>query len=873
MSARTQAQTQARTQAQTQAQSRSRSREAANGWWRAALTSVVAPALTVAPVPVLAALAAWPIYETPTLWLVTGIAALVAFATVWLGVRLRWGAMTLVALALGFLVLLLPLGVPGALAGGPLGWLRGLGDGIAAVALGWKQLLTLALPVGTYQTVLVPVLTVVFVAVAAATALVLRGGRWAPVAGVAYVLPVLFGTVFGSSAVSAPLRLGGITVAAPRELALWLAAVGAAVAWVAWSSGRARRQALKRGREADAALDAADVAGADPAGADAAGSARPVTGRRAVRRNAAVRGLVAAVTVVAALAAALVVAPLVTQGARTVPRDAIDPELVIQDRVSPLAAYRAWKRDDTLQAELFSVTADGGRLPERLTLAVLPEYDGVDFTVGQGAAAGRFARFPSGGAIADPARVSVEILGGYADVWVPISAPLGEPPSFTGSRAGQLEDSFYLNRATGSAVAVPTARGLAAGDGYRVEMSAASPATVDSRPASEQPLVDTEALPELARWLKLQQLPETGEGLTTAIDRLRERGYLSHSLTDGAGEGLWLRDLAAEQGLRFVASPGGHSWSRVEQLFGQLTEQQLAAGEDSTQAMLVAGIGDDEQFAAAAALVARAMGFDSRVVVGVRLGGEDDGVPGIPACATVCTGEHLAAWVEVAGADGVWAPIDVSPQVAVPPTMLQKGEQLPEFPTQPEDRDASESDPPVGMSDQESGNDGENDAAGLSALWPVLRLIGLALLGVLLIAMLALFVPLVKRLRGRARRSQQVPELRALAAWDELLDTYRDGGTRVPRGSRTDTMRQLGVDGGEWIAWTVDQAVYAREGITDETADTLWEIVDARTAEQWDDRSVWQRLMARFSFASFGSFTWASVRDVLRRGRQKETTK
>ncbi|MFD2773409.1 hypothetical protein ACFSWE_04495, partial [Leucobacter albus] len=271
MSARTQAQTQARTQAQTQAQSRSRSREAANGWWRAALTSVVAPALTVAPVPVLAALAAWPIYETPTLWLVTGIAALVAFATVWLGVRLRWGAMTLVALALGFLVLLLPLGVPGALAGGPLGWLRGLGDGIAAVALGWKQLLTLALPVGTYQTVLVPVLTVVFVAVAAATALVLRGGRWAPVAGVAYVLPVLFGTVFGSSAVSAPLRLGGITVAAPRELALWLAAVGAAVAWVAWSSGRARRQALKRGREADAALDAADVAGADPAGADAAG--------------------------------------------------------------------------------------------------------------------------------------------------------------------------------------------------------------------------------------------------------------------------------------------------------------------------------------------------------------------------------------------------------------------------------------------------------------------------------------------------------------------------------------------------------------------------------------------------------------------------
>lgn len=829
------------------------------------LVALLIAALTLLPIPVLAVCAAWPIYETARLWTVAGLAAVCVFAIVWLGVRFRWGAMTLVALAVAFLVMVLPLGVPSALAGGPLGWLRGLGDGLAAVALGWKQLLTLSLPLGSYQTVLVPFLLVVCVSVAGSAALMLRGGRWAPFAALGFVLPVMFGTVFGSSAVSAPLHIAGITVAAPRELALWIAAFSAAIAWVAWSSGRDRRAALRRGRMADAMLDSsAEGESADP---------RPLTGRGAVRRNTIVRGVVAGLTVAAALAGALVIAPIVTQGARTVPRDAIDPELVVRDTVSPLTAYRAWKRDATLQAELFAVTGDDGALPSRLRLAVLPAYDGVDFTVGAGSQAGRFARFPSGGAVPNPAGVRVEIRAGYADVWVPIAPPLAEPPSFSGSRAGSLEDSFYLNRDTGSAVAVPTAAGLRAGDGFRVSMDASPDAALDTKPASEGALIDLEEYPELARWVQLQELPNSGEGLAAAVDRLRERGYLSHSLTDGDGENLWLRDLAAEQGLRFVSSPGGHSSSRVEQVFSQLTEQQLAAGEDSKPAMLVAGIGDDEQFAAAAALIARAMGFESRVVVGVRLGGPDDGVPGIPACADVCTGEHVAAWVEAAGADGVWAPIDVSPQVAIPPTMLQKGEQLPEFPTQPEDRDASESDPPVGMTNQESGENSDTDPTGLSALWPVLRLIGLTLLGVALLALLLLFVPVVKRTRTQRRRAIAEPEVRALAAWDELLDTYRDGGRRPSAGSRAATMQELGVDGGDWIAWTVDQAVYAREGISAETADTLWEIVDARVAEQWDDRSVWQRLRARFSFASFGSFTWTSVRDVLRRRGQKEASK
>lgn len=836
----------------------------------ASRTPSLLSALMLLPVPVLAVFAAWPIYETTQLWLVAGLASLFAFGVVWLGATLRWGAMTIAVLAVTFVLIVVPLGVPGALGEGPLGFLRGLGDGLAGIALGWKQLLTLTLPLGSYQAVLVPFVFVVFVAVAGGAALMIHGGRWAPTAGFAFVAPVLFGTVFGSSAVSKPLEIGAVAVAAPRELALWLAAFAAAVAWVAWSSGRERRAALRRGRLADSGLGADAADGADlPNRQEAGHRATRFAGRNAVRRNTIVRGAIAAATVAVALVGALVLAPLANQGPRTVPRDAVDPELVVRDRVSPLASYRSWKRDDALTAPMFTVTSEADALPGRLRLAVLSGFDGVDFTVGDQAAVGRFARFPSGGDVPAPIDVTVQISAGYSDVWVPIATPLASPPAFTGPRAGALADSFYLNRDTGSAVAVPTPAGLREGDGFTATMSGTGDAQLDATPASDSPLIDLESVPQLARWLTLQELPASGEGVTRAIERLRERGYLSHSLTDSAGESAWLLALAPDHAIRFVSTPGGHSAGRLEQLFIQLTEQQLAAGDDASQAMLVAGIGDDEQFAAAAALVARAMGFDSRVVVGVRLGGSDAGVPGTPACASSCSGEHLAAWVEVAGADGVWAPLDVSPQVDVPPTMLQKGEQLPEFPTQPEDRDASESDPPVGMTNQENGEVGDTEPNNLSALLPVLRFAGLLLLGLALIAAVVLFIPLVKRVRSRKRRAHTVPELRALAAWDELLDAFRDGGATPPAAGRSEVMRSLKVEGGDWIAWTVDQAVYAREGITAETADTLWEIVDARVAKQWDDRSVWKRLRARFSFGSFVRPSNAHVRDALRRRERK----
>lgn len=784
---------------------------------------------------VLAGLAAAPIYLTMQLWWVVSIAGLVGFFTVWAGKRWNWGGLTFVALSVAFVALVVPLAVPSATSGGLRGILRGIGDGLAAVALGWKQLLTLTLPLGSYQTVLVPLLVVTLASVAMVTALVLRGGRWAPFAAIPVLLPVFFGTVFGASSVSNAVTIGPITMTAPRELALWLGAFCVGAIWVAWSSGFARRAALKLGREPLA---------------DKASGASPGTGR--VRRNAVLRGLVGMVIVGGALFAGLALVPVIDSGSRSVARDAIDPELVVREQTSPLAGYRVWKRDGLFSVPIFKVSSSGA-LPSRLRIAVLDRYDGVDFSVGDVAAAGRFTRFPSGDPLAKSSRVQVTIADGYQGIWVPVATPLGGPPSFGGGRADTLADSFYMNRELGSAVAVPTVKGLKVGDSYAADMALSVDAKLGADPASVDPLIDVESMPELERWLGVQELPSTGEGLSDAIERLRDRGYLSHSLTKDEGEREWSNALAKEYGTKFVTSSGGHSIARIEQVFKQLNDQENAAGERAKESALVAGIGDDEQFATAAALIARAMGFDSRVVLGVRLGDEDAGVPGIPACQATCTGENVTAWVEVRGSDGVWAPLDVTPQVETPPTTLEEGELLPEFPTVPEERDATESDPPVGTSDSE-GSDSKNDKTdGLEALWPVLRVIGLSLATLLLLALPLLFIPLVKRARGRRRRGAAVAEVHALGAWQELIDVYADTGVKVADGgTRREIAELLGVESGDWLSWTVDRAVYAPEGIDHEVAEQLWQVVDGEIATRLAALGFWTRLRARYSFTSFG---------------------
>ena len=126
--------------------------------------------------------------------------------------------------------------------------------------------------------------------------------------------------------------------------------------------------------------------------------------------------------------------------------------------------------------------------------------------------------------------------------------------------------------------------------------------------------------------------------------------------------------------------------------------------------------------------------------------------------------------------------LDVTPQLKLRPTTLEEGEQLPEFATTPEERDAREVDPPLGVGDRSENPDDPSNDERASWVLPVLRGIGLSLAALLLLALPLLFLPLAKRRRARVRRAEQNPELRALGAWQELVDGAADDGVAIPVG-------------------------------------------------------------------------------------------
>lgn len=776
---------------------------------------------------VIGVLAAWPIYQHSALIVVGAVGLALGLVIALLSAK----RMSLLAAAgvlfAGFVLTVVPVAVPQALDRMPEGLLRGLVDGVAGIALGWKQLLTLTLPVGNYQAVLVPAYLVFLLSAFLAASIAVRSQGAAALAAIPLLAPVAFGTVFGSSVLSANLMLGPISIVAPRELALWCAAAVLSATWVWFAAGAERRAALKRGR----------IRG------ESGGSPK------------ATRSVLAAGTVLVALGLGLAIAPVLGSVGRQVPRDSIDPEIVLRERTSPLAGYRSWKIDETIDAPLFTVNLNEGdvsgvTLPPRLRLAVLDSYDGVDFHISS-SQAGRFTRFPSGDNLSDPVRVDLQIGDGYNDIWVPL-AGLGSVPAFHGPRASDLADAFFVNRETAAAIAVPGGAhttGLQPGDSFTMTMQGGTDGSLTGASPAEVSSVNFETMPEMLGWVNAQDQPASAVGLLELIERLRNRGYLSHSISES--EGAWLSRLAQQYGTHFESSTGGHSTARLEQLFSQLNNQERIAGENAPAELLVAAVGDDEQFAAAAALIAQLLGFESRVVLGVRLSGADE-VAGIPNCRETCTGDNLAAWIEVRDSSGQWQPIDVTPQLTMRPSALEEGEQLPEYPTTPEERDVKEVDPPLGMGEQNDDSEHESDEKTQSWLGPVLRITGLSLAALAFLALPLLFLPFAKKRRSRARRSEPHAELRALGAWQELVDAAIDAGLQVPSGaSRAEIAELIGTDAARWAAETATRAVFSAQGVNEQEAEWMWAAVDVERKARAATQNRWQRIRSRYTLKSY----------------------
>jgi transglutaminase-like putative cysteine protease len=738
-----------------------------------------------------AGIAWWPIYgDFSLVILIAGAmiagSAIAISAAVW-----RWPAFVVVPVTVAvFLLIGVPLAVPTEAIAGVLSSGQGIVDLTTGVALGWKQLLTISLPVGNYQALLVPCLVLALATVVVSLSLALRS-RVGDLAALPPAVLLLSGLAFGSAVPFHPIEVG------LAELAILLV-------WLAW------RRTVRR----TAALTAL-------AGPASLGGRYRVT---------AVRSALSALLVltIAGFVSAGAATALAPSEARVVLRQTIEQPFDPRDYASPLAGFRRYLKDTQPQNVLFTIAG----LPQgqKIRIATLDTYDGIVYSVGSAdvsSASGSFTRVPlrieRSTTTGSQASLTV-IIGNYTGVWMPMVGDF-ESVDFSGTDAASLREQFYFNDVSGTGADVA---GFTRGDQFALT-------TMVSRQPSEAQL--TQATPGSASVPALGVVPaetsatldrytagETAPGakLSAMIAGLRADGYVSHGVTDAE-----------------PASRSGHSADRITQLF---TDQRM--------------IGDAEQYAVAAAIMARGLGFPSRVVFGFDPQSESGTVN--------VTGSMVSAWIEVDTAQFGWVSIDPNPPLREIP------EEVPQDPTtvsrpptvvQPPLDDATQPDSRTPAKSE--GDDKATPDAWIGIVLGIARVVG-SIAAVLLILCSPFLVVIAAKVRRRAlRRTAPSALARISGGWHEFEDAAVDHGYAPPAAAtRTEVAETVGSREGVRVAVDVDRAIFSPERPTTADADRMWAEVEQLTSALSVGRTRWQRLRALVSLRSFNP---AGVRAMLSR--------
>ncbi|MFZ7088605.1 transglutaminase-like domain-containing protein [Curtobacterium sp. RRHDQ10] len=741
-----------------------------------------------------ASVAWWPVYRSPSM-LVAGITAVVVGSVIALGgsVTRLPAPFVLLATVVGFVVFGVPVAVPSA-ADGMLPTPSGVLELSSAVALGWKRLVTISLPVGDYESLLVPYFASALVATVVAVSVATRSRRQELASIPAFV-------VFAEAIVVGPTALGYPVVSG-------VVLVGLALVW-ALTARHVRR----------AVAVASTVGGR-------------VGFARAILRPALVGTATIAAAGVVATSLGVLAAP---QGDREVARSTVVRQFDPRDYVSPLSGFRAYEESDEANRDQLRVSG----LPEDgfVRIATLDTYDGVVYSVGGSSGASgssTFSRVPTsvdvGDVRGDHVDVSVQLLG-YHGVWIPTVGDL-EQVSFTGADAADERGAFYYNSSTATAAVVG---GVGRGTSYRLS------AVVPDQPTSGQlagarpgpaivptPTHVPEAVGDTVQ-AYTKDVSGAGRKLTTMITALRAAGYVSHGVGDER------------------PSRSGHGADRIQEL---LTAPLM--------------IGDGEQYAVAAALMAERIGFPARVVLGFAgtgsatassagtsgsgTGATDD----VAADTTTFRGSDITARIEVDTAQYGWVTIDPNPPVREIPAEQQ---QTPQPVTRPE---TVVPPPPAADQDRDTQSPPQADrnTPPMTPLWLQILLAALPwAIGTLAFVALVLLpfavIVAVKRIRRRRRARAPTGRARVVGAWDEYRDVLLDRGVPVgTSATRREVAHVAPGSGGTGLAALADHAVFGPNDTDAHTAERMWSATDAAIAELGTGRTRWERFRSATSTRS-----------------------
>ena len=707
-----------------------------------------------------ASVAWWPIHRSDAM-IVAAVTAVVGGTVVaLLGAVYRLPA---AAVAIATVALFALTGVPAAVPGQARGLLptgQGLLDLFSGVALGWKRLVTISLPVGSYEALLVPFFVTILLATVTAVTVATRASRQ-ELASIPPLVLLAAGIVLG------PSRLD-------TSIALAVVLTGIALVW-ALTVRHARR---------------------------AVAVARTIGARVAVRRSVLRPALVGTGTIVAAAVVATglgLVAPPATS--RTVARTDVVKPFDPRDYVSPLSGFRAYEEPAQADATQLRVTG----LPQGgfVRVATLDTWDGVAYRVGGpdgSSASGTFERVPTSVDVRGVRGTAVDVgvtVDGYRGVWLPTVGDL-ESVRFAGTTGDRQRAAFFYDRATSTGAVVG-----GVGDGTRYDLSAVVPdQPTDEQLAGARPGTAAVPAPRNVPDAVRDTVDATtadaetdGAKLLAMIRALQRNGYVSHGVGDDR------------------ASRSGHGADRIQEL---LTAPLM--------------IGDQEQYAVAASLMAQQIGFPTRVVLGFASGGDSGAArPGATVSGvTTLRGSDVTARIEVDTAQWGWVTINPNPAVREIP---RDEDQTPKPVTRPE---TVVPPPPAEQQDQDQQTppQTDRDTPDQPPLWLQILLAALPwVLGTLGFVALVLlpFVVIVAIKRTRRRRRRRGPDARAriTGAWDEYRDALLDHGHAVPAAA---TRREVGVgapgDGGSGLAAVADRAVFGPAEADDRAADRMWQATE-----------------------------------------------
>lgn len=545
-----------------------------------------------------------------------------------------------------------------------------------------------------------------------------------------------------------------------------------------------------------------------------------------------------AIVAVAAILVAVVAGSILVPApeSRFVLREEVVPPFDPQDYPSPLSGFRKYTKD-LGETDLF--TATGLTASDRIRLAVMDSYDGrlwdvsgpEDQTDGSGSFRLVGSELPAPPLLKSSAGRTVTItVGGYAGVWLPV---VGYPETLTlPTEPTDKSQDLRYNASTATTVLTSGVE-----KGYNYSFTADVQDEFSEKALKNVPVADVE-LPIVERVpdVVAAKAAEYVGTATTPIDKLRAieqavkiNGFLSHGLASDS-----------------VPSRAGHGADRIEELF---TRNQM--------------IGDEEQFAAAFALMARSLGYPARVVMGFAPKNVKEGET------VTVTGDDVTAWVEVPFQGVGWVSFSPTPdEKEIPQDQNPKPKTEPQPQVRQPPRAEKQDDDLLTEVDINDSEDDDKDDAGFALpLWAWLLA---AAIGV---PLLLYFVPLlvvaaIKRRRVRRRLEAETSDARAAGAWDELLDRYAEFGYAVPEvGTRRMFAEDLGgqveaaaasadADAADEraggvatltrLAYGTDEAVFAGREVPDDRVEELWRTTTDSSESAGAAVGWWRRQLSRF---------------------------